>query len=36
MRLPVTEYHFAVPAMDTLVVLLTVPEEELFPDSDDD
>lgn len=36
MRLPVTEYHLAIPAMDTLVVLLTVPEEELFPDSDDD
>ncbi len=34
--LPVTEYHLPVQVMETLVVLLTLPEDELFPDSDDD
>lgn len=33
---PLMEFHLPVPAMDTLIVLLTIPEEELFPDSDDD
>lgn len=32
--LPVTEYHLPVTSMGTLVVLLAVPEDELFPDSD--
>jgi Zn-dependent peptidase ImmA (M78 family) len=35
-QLPVTEFFLPVPAMRTLVVMLTVPEGELFPDSDDD
>ncbi len=33
---PVDEYYYAVPSMQTLLVLLTVPEEDLFPDIDDD
>ncbi len=32
---PVYEYYYGVPSMQTLLVLLTVPEEELFPDADD-
>lgn len=32
---PVYEYYYGVPSMQTLLVLLTVPEEELFPDQDD-
>ncbi len=32
---PVYEYYYGVPSMQTLLVLLTIPEEELFPDSDD-
>lgn len=34
--LPVTEDYIPAPVMETLVVLLTVPEDELFSDSDDD
>jgi hypothetical protein len=33
---PVDEYYYGVPSMQTLLVLLTVPEEDLFPDTDDD
>ena len=33
--LPVTEYHLPVQVMETLVVLLTIPEEELSVESDD-
>lgn len=33
---PVTEHYIPAPVMETLVVLLTVPEEELFPDARDD
>ncbi len=33
---PVYEYYYGVQSMQTLLVLLTIPEEELFPDSDDD
>jgi len=33
---PVYEYYYPVPATQTLLVLLTIPEEELFPDGDDD
>ena len=33
---PVDEYYYGVPSMQTLLVLLTVPEEDLFPDVDDD
>lgn len=32
---PVYEYYYAVSSMQTLLVLLAVPEEELFPDEDD-
>ncbi len=32
--LPVTEHYLPVPVMDTLVVLLTVPEDELVPDDE--
>jgi len=32
----VEEYYYGVPSMQTLLVLLTVPEEDLFPDTDDD
>jgi len=32
---PVYEYYYGVPSMQTLLVLLAVPEEELFPDEDD-
>lgn len=35
-RLPVTEFFLPVPSMRTLVVMLAVPEDELFPDADDD
>jgi len=34
--LPVTEHHLPVSVMETLVVLLTIPEDELFPDTDRD
>ena len=34
--LPVTEYFMPVPSMETLVVLLVIPEEELFARSSDD
>jgi hypothetical protein len=33
---PVYEYYYGVPLKQMLLVLLTTPEEELFPDSDDD
>lgn len=33
---PVYEYYYGVPSMQTLLVLLTVPEEELFPGVDED
>jgi len=33
---PVTEYYLPVPVMSTILVLLAVPEEELFPNSYDD
>ena len=33
---PVYEHYYGVPSMQTLLVLLTVPEEELFPETDDD
>ena len=33
---PVHEYYCGVPSMQTLLVLLTIPEEELFSDSEDD
>ncbi|MCG3178605.1 MAG: hypothetical protein BIFFINMI_00933 [Phycisphaerae bacterium] len=33
---PVYEHYYGVPSMQTLLVLLTIPEEELFPGSDDD
>jgi len=32
---PVYEYYHGVPSMRTLLVLLTIPEDELFPDEDD-
>ena len=32
---PVYEHYYAVSSMKTLLVLLAVPEEELFPDEDD-
>ena len=32
---PVYEYYYGVPSMQTLLVLITIPEEELFPDSED-
>lgn len=32
----VYEYYFGVPSMQTLLVLLTIPEEELFADSEND
>jgi hypothetical protein len=32
---PVYEYYYGVPSMGTLLVLLTVPEEEIFPDNND-
>lgn len=32
---PVYEHYCGVPSMETLLVLLTVPEEQLFPDDDD-
>jgi len=35
-RAPVYEYYYGVPSMQTLLVLLAIPEEELFPNSDDD
>ena len=35
-RLPVTEHYLPVSSMNTLVVMLTVPEGELFPDAGDD
>lgn len=35
-RAPVSEHYFGVPATQTLLVLLTIPEEELFPDDGDD
>ena len=31
---PIYEYYYGVPSMRTLLVLLTVPEEELFPDDE--
>lgn len=33
---PVYEYYYGVPSMQTLLVLLTIPEGELFPETDDD
>ncbi len=33
---PVYECYYGVPSMQTLLVLLTIPEEELFPETDDD
>jgi len=33
---PVSEHYFGVPPTQTLLVLLTIPEEALFPDDDDD
>ena len=33
---PVDEYYYGVPSMQTLLVLLTVAEDDLFPDTDDD
>lgn len=35
-RAPITEHYFAVPPTQTLLVLLTIPEDELFPDDEDD
>lgn len=35
-QLPVTEHYFPVPVMNTLVVLLTVPEGELYGEDDDE
>jgi hypothetical protein len=34
-RLPVTEHFLPVPVMDTLIILLTIPEDELYPNYDD-
>jgi hypothetical protein len=33
--LPVFEHYLPVPVTNTLLVILTVPEDELFPDVDD-
>jgi hypothetical protein len=33
---PVSEHYFGVPPTQTLLILLTIPEEELYPDDDDD
>ena len=33
---PVHEYYFGVPSMQTLLVILTIPEEELFPNDEDE
>jgi len=33
---PVDEYYYGVPSMQTLLILLTVAEDDLFPDTDDD
>lgn len=33
---PVYEHYYCVSSMQMLLVLLTVPEEELFPETDDD
>lgn len=33
---PVYEHYCGVPSMETLLVLLTIPEEELLPETDDD
>lgn len=33
---PVYEYYYGVPSMQTLLVLITIPEEELFLESEDD
>jgi hypothetical protein len=33
---PVYEYYYSVPSMQTLLILLTVPEEELFQDINED
>lgn len=33
---PVTEHYFGVPPTQTLLILLTIPENELYPDDDDD
>jgi hypothetical protein len=35
-RAPVFEHYFAVPPTQTLLVLLTIPEDELFSDDEDD
>jgi hypothetical protein len=32
---PVYEYYYGIPSMETMLVLLTIPEEELFSDTDD-
>lgn len=33
---PVTEHYFGVPPTQTLLILLTIPEDEMFPDDDGD
>jgi len=33
---PVYEYYYGVPSMQTLLVLIAIPEDELFPDEDGD
>jgi Zn-dependent peptidase ImmA (M78 family) len=33
--LPVFEHYLPIPVMNLLLVILTIPEDELFPDSDD-
>ena len=35
-RAPISEHYFAVPPTQTLLVLLTIPEDELFADDEDD
>jgi len=33
---PITEHYLPAPVMDTLIVLLTVPEEEFYIDDDEE
>jgi hypothetical protein len=33
--LPVFEHYLPIPVINTMLVVLTVPEDELFPDADD-